>query len=56
MSSTVPSSSPSSTCAVDTTKVRMHVDDITKMAFRTHHGHFEFMVMPFDLTNALSML
>jgi hypothetical protein len=22
------------------------------MAFRTHHGHFEFLVMPFELSNA----
>ncbi len=22
------------------------------MAFRTRYGHFEFVVMPFDLTNA----
>jgi len=27
-------------------------DDIHKMAFRTHLGHYEFVVMPFDLTNA----
>jgi hypothetical protein len=33
-------------------QVRMHPDDIAKMAFRTHHGHFEFLVMPFGLSNA----
>jgi hypothetical protein len=33
-------------------QVRMHPDDITKMAFHTHHGHFEFLVMPFGLSNA----
>jgi hypothetical protein len=35
-------------------QVRMHADDIAKTAFRTHHGHFEFVVVPFGLTNAPS--
>ncbi|WVZ84101.1 LOW QUALITY PROTEIN: hypothetical protein U9M48_031164 [Paspalum notatum var. saurae] len=30
----------------------MHPDDIAKMAFRTHHGHYEFLVMLFGLSNA----
>ena len=30
----------------------MHPADIEKTAFRTHHGHFEFLVMPFGLSNA----
>jgi hypothetical protein len=30
----------------------MHPDDIAQTAFRTHHGHFEFLVMPFGLYNA----
>jgi hypothetical protein len=34
--------------------VRVHEDDISKTAFHTHHGHFEFMVMPFELSNAPS--
>lgn len=33
-------------------EVRMHPDDIKKTAFRTHHGHYEFLVMAFGLTNA----
>jgi hypothetical protein len=32
-------------------QVLMHEDDIEKTAFRTHEGLFEFLVMPFDLTN-----
>jgi hypothetical protein len=30
----------------------MHPDDIAKTTFRTHHGHFEFWLMPFGLSNA----
>jgi len=33
-------------------QVRMHPADIEKTAFHTHHGHFEFLVMPFGLPNA----
>jgi hypothetical protein len=33
-------------------QVRMHPDDVAKTAFRTHRGHFEFLVMPFGLSNA----
>jgi hypothetical protein len=33
-------------------QVRMHPDDVAKTAFHTHHGHFEFVVMAFGLTNA----
>ncbi|KAL8099697.1 hypothetical protein AgCh_032096 [Apium graveolens] len=35
-------------------QVRMDPADIEKTAFRTHHGHFEFLVMSFGLTNAPS--
>jgi hypothetical protein len=31
--------------------VFMNPDDIEKMMFRTHHSHFEFLVLPFSLTN-----
>lgn len=33
-------------------QVRMHSEDIKKIAFRTHHDHFEFLVMSLGLTNA----
>jgi hypothetical protein len=33
-------------------QVLMHTGDIDKTVFRTHEGLFEFLVMPFDLTNA----
>jgi hypothetical protein len=32
-------------------QVRVHSEDIHKTTFRTHHGHFEFLVMPFGLSN-----
>ena len=33
-------------------QVRIHSDDVPKTAFRTRYGHFEFLVLPFGLTNA----
>lgn len=35
-------------------QVKMKEEDIAKTFFRTHEGHYEFMVVPFGLTNALS--
>lgn len=35
-------------------QIRIHSEDIPKIAFRTHHGHYEFRVMPFGLCNAPS--
>lgn len=32
----------------------MNPNDMHKMAFHTHHGHFKFLVMPFRLSNAPS--
>ncbi|GKE60747.1 putative reverse transcriptase domain-containing protein, partial [Tanacetum coccineum] len=33
-------------------QLRVREEDILKTAFRTRYGHYEFQVMPFDLTNA----
>jgi hypothetical protein len=33
-------------------QIKMAVSDEQKIAFKTHHRHFHFKVMPFELTNA----
>ena len=33
-------------------QVRIKEEDISKTAFRTRYGHYEFIVVPFGLTNA----
>lgn len=33
-------------------QIRVHSDDIHKMAFLTHSGHYEYLVLPFGLCNA----
>jgi len=36
-------------------QIRVKFEDIPKIAFRTHYGHYEYLVMPFGVTNALGV-
>jgi len=33
-------------------QLKVKEEDIPKTSFRTHYGHYEFLVMPFGVTNA----
>ena len=33
-------------------QILMALEDVNKTAFRTHHDHYKFLVMPFGLCNA----
>lgn len=35
-------------------QIRMRIEDVEKVAFQTHEGHSEFLVMPFGLKNTPS--
>ena len=33
-------------------QLKVKAEDVEKIAFRTRYGHYEFLVMPFGVTNA----
>lgn len=35
-------------------QIKMVTEDVAKIAFRTHSGYYEYLVMPFGITNAPS--
>lgn len=36
-------------------QIRVKSEDILKTAFMTHYGHYEYLVMSFDVSNALGV-
>jgi len=36
-------------------QIRFKAEDIQKTAFRTRYGHYEYLVMPFGVTNSLAI-
>ena len=37
-------------------QIRVQEKDISKIAFRTHYGHYEYTMMSFGLTNAPAII
>lgn len=35
-------------------QIRVRAEDVPKITFRMHDGHYEFLIRPFGLRNALS--
>ena len=35
-------------------QIQMKEEDVQKTVFRCHYGHFEFIVIPFGLTNSMA--
>jgi len=36
-------------------QILVKAEDVQKIAFRSRYGHYEFLVMPFGVTNALAI-
>nr|GFD37948.1 hypothetical protein [Tanacetum cinerariifolium] len=48
----IPGAEPISKAPYRMALLRVKEQDISKTAFRTRYGHYEFLVIPFGLTNA----